>query len=365
MTEPLKQGVHVAGDNNATLDSLPLTPELDTFDRSDVPKRRRRLLYYGGTGILLVLITLLAALLLVSPVSDAPFRLHVATSFVAFTAEKDLRLSFRASEWALGPAIETPIGTARPVTLTSVVRPAESAASSADRIELWLRAGDDLLLRRFDGEPTRYTLALPSSLAQLGLSLHSSAVVTSIDETGKKEVRTAANSPLHLSIGGRAASEIRFTSPGWKDAREGVGDRLAVSRLGFGAAGKTGVESGLISGGLHFLDKPEMELALYRGTDLRLGALNAEVTGILFGSEGIEVFASGVTREAKLFVTTQGSRSLERSVMPTRYDWLKTEPVTAVGLGIAGAVVAALGLFFALAQVLEPVRSWLHGLLKD
>lgn len=329
---------------------------------------KRRRFRIGAAFALFLGATLAAALILASPVWHAPFRLRVTTSFVGLTAAADLRLDLRSSDWSLGPASPADAhqtGASSPATspaLTSLSRTASPKdAAHPDRIVLFLRAGEDLVLRRLAEKPAQYVLQLPSKSVPLTVQLGADVRITQTDAGGSASTLDASLSPLKFNFGGIADAQIRFTP---FEGKEGIGDRLMVSRIGFGLPTQKGVEAGITGGELHFLDKPEHELALYRGTDLRLGELDAEVAAVLMGSEGIEVFASGTTQDAQLFVATRANADRHRSVMPTRYDWLKGAPVAAVGLGFLGALVALLGLVLALAQTFPAVGKWLHRFLK-
>jgi len=124
---------------------------------------------------------------------------------------------------------------------------------------------------------------------------------------------------------------------------------LLVSRLGFATVTTHGLEASLISGGLQFLDKPERELQLYRGTDLRLGELDAEISSIQLTGDGLDVTASGLVTSAELVVQHRSGMD-SRNVMPSRYDWLKGQPVLAVLLSFAAFASTFGGVVLSLVQ---------------
>jgi hypothetical protein len=141
--------------------------------------------------------------------------------------------------------------------------------------------------------------------------------------------------------------------------------RVAINRLGFGHPTNHGVEAGLLTGGMQFLDKPDNELQLYRGTDLRLGNVDGEIAAAALTSDAIEVYVSGLADDVKLNVSTGRVGERSRSVMPSRYEWLKGQPVIAVALGFVASIVGAVGLLLSAAGAIPPFSRWLHRLVGE
>jgi hypothetical protein len=309
-----------------------------------------------------LMVAFAVAVLVAGRVSSAPFRLHVSTSFIGMTVADDTHLQFRATEWSMGPAELAALGrrARRPCRRWHAPRVRQHLA--ADRLEVWLKAGDDLVLKRLPGEPAAYVLSLPSRPAEVTASLAPGTTVVLEASDGSASAAPAQRSPVRLKLGGAPGSQIRFPSPASRDAPEGLNQRMAVRRLGFGEQGRTGVDVGLTSGGLHFLDKPDNELALYRGNDLRLGDITGEVAGLQLTGDGIDVSASGFVDAAALVVAGALGEDHRRSVMPARYDWLKSEPVIAVAVAFVGLCAGVLGLLLSAAQALPAIGRWIEQL---
>ena len=74
---------------------------------------------------------------------------------------------------------------------------------------------------------------------------------------------------------------------------------------------------------------------------------------------------SGFADDAQLFVAAGRRSHRQRSVMPTRYDWLKSEPVIAVALGFTATFAGVLGLLLSAAQALPSFGRWIQRLIGN
>jgi hypothetical protein len=293
----------------------------------------------------LILAVLTAAIAVVSPESQAPFRLHVSTEFAGWHAAADAHLSFDAAAWTASPSNgEGWQGTQDEKSGTVRV--------GGDRIDLWLKAGDDVLIRREGGDPVTYAIVLPCRAADARLQRGPRSIWRTSAGNATSTAASGVQS-LQLQVGGGQSPALRIAPAA---GRSQLAERLLVSRLGFATVATHGLEAGLISGGLQFLDKPEAELQLYRGTDLRLGELDAEVASIQMTVDGLDVTASGRAAAADL-VVRRSSGTDRRSVMPSRYDWLKGQPVLAVLVGFAAFAGTVGGVVLSLVQTFPALAS--------
>jgi len=287
----------------------------------------------------LVFAMLAAAIVVVSPESRAPFQLHASTEFVGWHAAADAHLSFDTASWTAYPLNGEGWHGAQDVKL-------DTAPPSSDRIDLWLNAGDDVLVRREGGDPVTYAIVLPVRAAEARVQRGARSIWRASPPGSTASDAESGLQSLPLHVGGSQTPALRIApAPG----QGRLAERLLVSRLGFATVTTHGLEASLISGGLQFLDKPERELQLYRGTDLRLGELDAEISSIQLTGDGLDVTASGLVTSAELVVQHRSGMD-SRNVMPSRYDWLKGQPVLAVLLSFAAFASTFGGVVLSLVQ---------------
>jgi hypothetical protein len=297
------------------------------------------------------------------PVSRAPFRLHATTSFLGLKAASDFHISIAAEEWDASMSEST--GQSLPKEKYLAVRrlpQANSKDPAPDRLNVWIRAGDEVIVQRLPGPPTRYAITLPSEPADLAIQLAGSTHIGRTDETGKEAIDPKPESILRLKIGGSNQPALRVLPT---EGRGDFGERVSVSLLGFGHPNNQAVEAGLLGGAMQFLDKPESELQLYRGTDLRLGNVDGEVSAAVLTSDAIEVSANGVADNVSINVSTHRGRNESRNIMPSRYEWLKGQPIIAVALGFLATVVGTAGLLLSAAGASPSFNRWLHRLVRS
>jgi len=296
----------------------------------------------------LIIIALLLALFLASAVAKAPFRMLAHTEFVGFKARADARLSFEMVDWEL-PALRLS-GTTDDAPV-SITRPGESGATGADKADFWLHDGDEVTLQRLPdrfGRP-RFALSFPKRSVPVGMQLADSASRPIQVTSQSKPLALNPGSPLRGEVGGLADAALVF---GIARPASQTRPRVAVSAIGFGRPSEDGrVRAGLQSGGLVFLDKPDTEVRLWKGTDLRLRVIDAELASLALSEEGIEVHVDGVTSDATMHIGTSAQSHQMRRVMPTYYDKLKGEPTVAVLVGFAALMSTLVGLFLSAAQI--------------
>jgi len=322
---------------------------------ASVVQRRIRLL--AALSVLLLIFLALPAFL-AAPVSSALFRLHASTQLLHLRSEAPNTFTIRTSGWELTSAKDDGDATGITQTLTSRSQ-AASGESSADLITIFLEPADQIELRQRAAGGTRYTLTLPSRSTKVSVQLgEHSQLVRKDSQDGETVEPEFGSATLFNAIGDQGAL-IRFTS---ETMEEDIAQRLSVSRLGFGLVREDEIFAGLLDGNLQFLDKPDNELKLYRGTDLQLGELDAEISAIVLSEKGIHLDVQGRTDDAYLRVALRDESSRLRNVLPTRLEWLKGDPVTAVLVGFIAALCGAAGLLFALAQAIPTVGTWLQGL---
>lgn len=306
-------------------------------------------------AIALILVALGLAVALAGPVRKAPFRLQAQTDFVGMTARTDAELPFDIVDWELRNVVSEGAADSAAFTLR---REATGAGLKPEHLQVWLSAGDEVLLRRIPAAngSIRFSMSIP--LRPVIVTIHLSGEPGLTTSPAGSGVRIGGS--LRVQAGGAAQSLLEFGLARTPDESK---SRFAISGIGFGEPTDGGnVHPGLISGTLHFLDKPDTELRLWRGTDLRFRQVDAELSSIVLSAEGIEVTASGLTRGAALHVGTQTVEASQRSVMPTFYDWLKGEPFIAVGVGFIAFLTAAAGLVLSAAQVSHRISERLRRL---
>lgn len=311
-----------------------------------------------GLFVAVAAVACIVLLCLSLPVSHAPFRLHATTSFLGLQAASDFRVSIDAQDWDISTA--APTDTAAPSGKFSALRrtlPKDVKDRGVDRLEMWIHAGDEVIVQRLPGVPAHYSITLPSQPVEFAVQLADITQLVQTDETGKETTDTKPEPILRSRIGGSEQPALRILPA------EGGGEfgaRVAINRLGFGHPTNHGVEAGLLTGGMQFLDKPDNELQLYRGTDLRLGNVDGEIAAAALTSDAIEVYVSGLADDVRLNVSTGRVGERSRSVMPSRYEWLKGQPVIAVALGFVASIVGAVGLLLSAAGAIPPFSRWLH-----
>lgn len=317
---------------------------------------RRHLLV---TALTLVVV-LGIAIFLAMPVSLAPFRLHAVASFVGLRVAADTHLSFQVTDWTLS---NSPSGSARRSTTPASGNAATAASSPApDRIQVWVHRGDELLLEYIAGEPDQFTLTLPSAQTEVVIQSSTGTTVVRVDADGKETPSEETGAILRARVGPSEQPVLHFSPAA---SHREVADRVEISQIGFGKPTLRGIDATLTSGGIVFLDKPEVEQQIFRGTDLRLGMLDAEASSLEMGSDGLAISVSGSTSDADVFVATQRSPHWSRSVMPTRYDWIKAQPVLAVVVGFFGILVSLAGVMLAIAQTFPAFGHWLARVARD
>ena len=328
---------------NGTAAPAPDPAELPPLARPDLGAwLRRQRGWFLAVALILVALGLTATL--AGPVRKAPFRLQAQTDFVGVTARTNAQLAFDIVDWELRNIVSEGAPAGATFTLR---RQATGAPLKPEPLQVWLSAGDEVLLRRIPAAngSIRFSMSIPLRPVTVAILLSGEPGLTS--SPSGSGVRIGGS--LRVQAGGAAQSVLEFGLARMPDESK---PRFAISGIGFGQPTDDGhVHPGLISGTLHFLDKPDTELRLWRGTDLRLRQVDAELSSIVLSAEGIEVTASGLTRGAALHVGTQTVESRQRSVMPTFYDWLKGEPFIAVGVGFVAFLTAAAGLVLSAAQV--------------
>lgn len=305
-------------------------------------------------AIALVVTSLGVALGFALPVCEASFRMLAQTDFIHFTVKGDARLAFDVTDWELRGFRPSRALQEAPV---SVARAADGDTGVAERVELWLREGDELtLLRLADraGRP-RFALSLPLRQVPVAVQLSDAAAEPLKVERDGESLPGLADGAVRGEVGGRNEAALLFSIAHLSDETR---PRVAVSNLGFGRPLEDGrVYTGLQGGGLLFLDKPDAEVRLWRGTDLRLRLVDAELAAILLSGSGIEVQVDGLTSDATMHVGSSPQLQRMRRVMPTYYDRLKGEPAIAVLLGFFGVLSAAAGLVLSAAQVSARVAA--------
>lgn len=305
-------------------------------------------LHIGLIALVLIGMAVLLALFVASPVARAPFRMLAQADFVAFTAKGDAHLAFEIVDWELRGLLISGTSESTPVVIS---RGGEADKAVAERIELWLREGDELSLQRLPdrfGRP-RYALSLPQRRVPVGMQLADAANQPLQVAHGTDLRPLAMEGTLRGQIGGRAEAALVFSAARVPDETR---PRVVVSALGFGRPVEDGrVRAGLQGGSLVFLDRPDAELRLWRGADLRLRDIDAELAALVLTADGIEVQVVGVTSDATMHVGTSARTHQMRRVMPTYYDKLKGEPMIAVLVGFAGALAALGGLLLSAAQI--------------
>lgn len=333
-------------------------------------------------GIVLILIA--SAMYLALPAERADFRIHAKTSFVAFRADADHNITIESSDW---DAIGIPADSHDDHTMAVSRSPGNKPnIKTPDRIEIAIHANDVVQIEADDQVPFRYLIFLPSRAAMLSIQSESGAPLYSIADNGQR-VAIANSAPAYqMKAGERAGYALRVTLPecvisighvSRGDATDpdagrlplpgcahGIADRLRVDQLGFGKPGTDGVAVGLLGGGLQFLDNPNSEFALYRGTDLRLGIDDAEITALELARDGIGVYATGSTQAATLNVETRDRGVTAHSIMPTRLDGFKGTHSIAITVSVLATIVGIIGFILSVAGVIKPFGSWLHRVLE-
>jgi hypothetical protein len=310
--------------------------------------RSRQQLQIALVAAGLISIALVLALILASAVASAPFRMLAQTEFVGFKAKDDARLSFEVVDWELralrlsGATDNTPV---------SITRPGESGTTSVDRADFWLHDGDEVTLQRLPdrfGRP-RFALSFPNRSVPVGMQLAQSASQPIQVTSQSKPPALNSGSPLRGEVGGLADAALVF---GIARTAIQTRPRVAVSTIGFGRPSEDGrVRAGLQTGSLVFLDKPDTEVRLWKGTDLRLRGIDAELASLALSEDGIEVHVDGLTSDATMHVGTSAQSHQMRRVMPTYYDKLKGEPTMAVLVGFAAVMSTFGGLLLSAAQI--------------
>jgi hypothetical protein len=307
-------------------------------------------------GAALVLAFAAAVLFLAAPTPSAPFRIHAKSSLLALTTSSDALLSIDSSGWDAAPAAQDN-GEPRPWLALRRVDGGDGDARP-DRLRLSIRAGEQLTLRHVPGNPTRFSITLPSQ-ASLSIQKAPGIVLEYIAANGSKTPDTTQSPLIRINIGGNAQPALRISR--WLEG-DSVSERFAVAKISFAQLGRQGVDAALLDGSLQFLDKPETELKLYRGTDLRLGGVDAEIEAIVLTKEGIEFSATGFARKAQMFVSTRHATSAPRSVIPTRYDAMKGDPVIAVAVAAVATLVGIAGLLLTAASAMPRLAHWLSNI---
>jgi hypothetical protein len=296
----------------------------------------------------LIIIALFLALFLASAVASAPFRMLAQTEFLGFKAKGDARLSFEVVDWELR-ALR--LSGATDNAVVSITRPGTSGTIGADRAEFWLHDGDEVTLQRLPerfGRP-RFALSFPKRAVPVGIQLTQSASQPLEVTSQSKPPTLNPESPLRGEVGGRADATFVF---GIARTASETRPRVAVSAIGFGRPSEDGrVRAGLQTGSLVFLDKPDTDVHLWKGTDLRLRLIDAELASLALSEDGIEVHIDGVTSDATMHVGTSAKAHRMRRVMPTKYDKLKGEPTVAVLVGFAAVMSTFGGLLLSAAQI--------------
>ncbi len=302
----------------------------------------------GLLAVSLVVGSLLVAIGVASPVWQASFRMQAQTDFIGFTVKGDARLAFNVTDWELRGFRASQATQDAPF---SVARAAEGERAVAERVDLWLREGNVLTMLRLPdraGRP-RFALSLPVRQVPVAVQLtHATAPPLKSEREGESRPMPA-DGAVRGEIGGRDEAALVFSIAHPSDETR---PRVAVSSLGFGRPLEDGrVYTGLQGGSLLFLDKPDAEVRLWRGTDLRMQLIDAELAAILLSAGGIEVQIDGLTSDATMHVGSSPQLQRMRRVMPTHYDKLKGEPVIAVLLGFFGVLSGIAGLMLSAAQV--------------
>lgn len=306
-------------------------------------------------GAALVLAFAAAVLFLAAPTPSAPFRIHARSSLLALTTSSDALLSIDSSEWDAAPAAQD---NGAPTPWLALRRVDGDDDARPDRLRLLIRAGERLTLRHVPGNPARFSITLPSQ-ASLRIQKAPGIVLVYTAADGRKAPDAKQSPIIRINIGGNAQPALRISR--WLEG-DSVSNRFAVARMSFAQVGSQGVDAALLDGTLQFLDKPETELKLYRGTDLRLGGVDAEIEAMELTKEGIEFSATGFAREAKMFVSTRHATSAPRSVIPSRYDAMKGDPVIAVVVASAATMVGIAGLLLTAASAMPRLAHWLSNL---
>lgn len=329
--------------SNGTAAAAPDTAELPPLARPypGAWLRRQRGWFLA---IALLLVALGLAVMLASPVWKAPFRLQAQTDFVGLTAQTEAQLAFDIVDWELRNVVSEGAPATSAFTMR---RQATGVPPKSEPLMVWLSAGDEVLLQRIPATngSIRFSMSMPLRPVTLAIQLtEEPGLTTSPSGSG---VRVGGS--FRFQAGGAAQSVLEFGVARMPDESKLP---FAISGIGFGRPTDDGnVHRGLISGTLHFLDKPDAELRLWRGTDLRFRDVDGELSSIVLSADGIEVNASGLTGEAALHVRTRTAGNRQRSVMPTFYDWLKGEPFVAVAVGLVTFLAGAAGIVLSAAQV--------------
>jgi len=306
---------------------------------------------------LLLAIFLLLPVYLAAPVPRPLFRLHVATQFVHLRCEAAKVVSIRASDWELSGASEG--GSAKTVTSRSS---GPSVAGAFDLISIDLQPGDQIEIRQLAAGKPRYTIALPARSLKVSVQLHEQSFLVRKDAKGVESVDSELGSVAVFEALARSGALLRFSVA---PANEDVVEHLNVNRLGFGMLESDEVLAGLLAGQLQFLDKPDSELKLFRGADLRFGDyLDAEISAIALSDRGIRLDAQGRTNDAYLQVTLRGGEHRVRNMLPTRFEAMQGDPVVVVLVAFVAALAGAAGLFLSVAQTVPSVGKWLIDLRK-
>lgn len=308
-------------------------------------------------GLVFLLIFILVVLILAAPVTNAPFRIRATTSLLALKVASDTRIGIDTHEWIAWAAPSASKSDPTHLVVTQRRGADTSEVPKPDKLMVWLRSGDRVILRRLPGDPAYFSLTLPM---EAELIIQSDPGNMLIQATPHGGFRTNSSPSLirRMAIGGQAQPALRLL-PSADGA--GISERFAVAEIFFSAVTPHGVQPGLLDGTLLFFDKPDSELKLYRGTDLRLGEVDAEIEAVALTKDGIEFSATGSARQAQLFVQTRHVTSRARRVIPTRYDALMADPFMAVGVTVIAATFGVVGLILSAVGAIPRVAHWFSG----
>ncbi|MGF6851543.1 hypothetical protein [Paraburkholderia sp. CI3] len=355
--------------------------------RARVAMARRIPLHWARFGFVvagLILLLTGVAIYLALPAGEADFRLHATTSFVAFRATSAFNINVDAREWraTIGPS------NARGRSLSSVASKAtsERKPESSDILTIAIGPNDVVEIQTDPRVPAGFVIALPVRPVTFSVQPASDAALTGRTDDGRETPVSTSDPVLEWKIGGASSVALHFTLPSCGapmstataiQEDEAVaspparaicaqdighrmsGGRMSVDQLGFGTPDINDVDAGLLDGGFQFLDHTASELVLYRGTDLRIGDVDAELTSLELKESGIAVFATGKIKEAAIVVKTHDGVTAH-SIMPTRFDHLKGMPWIVIGTTVFAVVIGAVGLLLSIAGVIRPIARALH-----